>query len=179
MSLPGLWNTTQEEAASLHSPQCQPPHLSLYATGALSAIAPELNPRRTVSTQVPSPFWALSEESPENPTVSSAAPTPTGFYSQKIWGLISLALEPWAGWLVWGWDPLLLKYPSRFFSTMHGCGTTRSASSRLSVPLCVSAPLHAFPCLSVYLHISILLTHLDDCGFFKSLVVGLPYSLIF
>ena len=32
---------------------------------------------------------------PEN---SSATPTPTGFYSQKLWGLNFLVLEPWALW---------------------------------------------------------------------------------
>ena len=29
---------------------------------------------------------------------SSDHPNPTGFYRQKLWGLIFLALEPWAGW---------------------------------------------------------------------------------
>ena len=64
-------------------------------------------------------------DSPEKPAVSSAALTPSGFYSQKLWGFIFLALEPWAvqsvlglGSLVpkvslpifiyhtWMWDPL-------------------------------------------------------------------------
>ena len=39
--------------------------------------------------------WALSVNFPENPEASSAAPTPTGFYSQKLWGFIFPALEPW------------------------------------------------------------------------------------
>ena len=30
------------------------------------------------------------------------------FHSQQFWGLLFLALEPWARCLVWGWDPLLL-----------------------------------------------------------------------
>ena len=37
---------------------------------------------------------ALYMESPENPTVSSATLTPTGFYSQKLWGFIFLNLDP-------------------------------------------------------------------------------------
>ena len=31
------------------------------------------------------------------PAVSSTDSIPAGFYSQKLWGLIFLALEPWAG----------------------------------------------------------------------------------
>ena len=40
-------------------------------------------------------------------------------------------------------------------------------------PLCTSLPI------STHLHISAPPTHQDECGFFKSLVVGLPYSWIF
>ena len=35
-------------------------------------------------------------EYPENLAVSSAAPTPIGFYSQKLWGFFFPVLEPWA-----------------------------------------------------------------------------------
>ena len=40
--------------------------------------------------------------------VSSTNPTTSGFYSQKLWGLIFLALEPWAGWSGVGLFP---RYP--------------------------------------------------------------------
>ena len=43
-------------------------------------------------------------------------------------------------------------------------------------------PLHTTPHLLAfppYLHVSTPPPHLDECGFFKSLVVGLPYSSIF
>ena len=33
----------------------------------------------------------------ENLAIFSAAPIPMGLYSQKLWWLIFLALEPWAG----------------------------------------------------------------------------------
>ena len=69
--------------------------------------------------------------------LSFSASSPTGFYSQKLWWLIFLALEPWAGgpgvglgilipeiWLlvcichIWAWDQLILclhpSYQSRF-----------------------------------------------------------------
>ena len=55
--------------------------------------------------------------------------------------------------LVWGWDSLLLRYPSEFLSTTHGYGTS---------PFCISAPP----------------TSLNGCGFFNSVVVRLPFSLI-
>ena len=38
--------------------------------------------------------WALEVESTENPEVSSTAPTPTDFYSQKLWEFMFLVLEP-------------------------------------------------------------------------------------
>ena len=41
--------------------------------------------------------------------LSNSATTPTGFYSQKLWGLLFLALKPWAGDQVWSWDPSLLR----------------------------------------------------------------------
>ena len=63
--------------------------------GALQLV---LNPREGGSALCPKSMWALLEESPENPAVSSAAPTPTGFYVQKLWGFIFLVLEPWAVW---------------------------------------------------------------------------------
>ena len=59
---------------------------------------------------------ALQEEMPENPTVSSADPTPTGFYSQKLWGLIFLALRPWAGWSGLELGPLATKVTLPIFS---------------------------------------------------------------
>ena len=54
---------------------------------------------------------------------------------------------------MWGWDSLLLRYPSEFLSTTHGCGTS---------PFRISAPP----------------TSLNRCGFFNSVVVRLPFSLI-
>ena len=59
----------------------------------------------------------------------------------------------WGG-LVWGWDSLLLRNPSEFLSTTHGCGTS---------PFHVYAPP----------------TSLDGCGFFNSIVVRLSFNSIF
>ena len=74
---------------------------------------------------------ALQEEMPENPMISSTIPTHTGFYSQKLWGFIFLALEPWLGGLLWGWDPLLPRYPSNLYLPHEGVGSAHSASLTL------------------------------------------------
>ena len=42
-------------------------------------------------------MWVLQEELLGVPAASSTDSTPTGFHSQKLWRLIFLALEPWAG----------------------------------------------------------------------------------
>lgn len=34
---------------------------------------------------------------------------PAGFYSQKCWGLLLLAMKPWGGHLGGAWDPLLFR----------------------------------------------------------------------
>lgn len=95
---------------------------------------------------------ALQEEKPEQPT----EPTPTGFYSQKLWGLSFLALEPWAGWSGVGWNPSLLRCHPNLYPPHLGLG-----------------PAPFYISLSLPLHPS---THLYECCFFKSLVVRLPYS---
>ena len=65
--------------------------------------------------------------------VSSAVPTPTD--SARSYGdLSSWPWNPGLGGVVWGWDPLLLRYSSRFSSTTHGCGTALP----ISPPLCPS-----------------------------------------
>ena len=61
--------------------------------------------------------------------------------------------------------------PPDFLSTIHECGVVHSAAATASP--CHTASLG----LSAQLHDSASPTHLDECGFFKSLVVRLPYSL--
>ena len=83
---------------------------------------------------------------PENPPVSSTAPTPTGFYSQKLWGLIFLVLEPWAGWSGLGLGSLAPEVSLPIFSHhtwMWGC------PSHISVPLSASPPHHISPRISM------------------------------
>ena len=81
--------------------------------------------------------------------VSSTDSIPTGFCNQKLWGLIFLALESWAG--TGTTHPQLI--PPKFITTTCGCGTS---------------PFHS----------STPPTSLDGCGFFNSIVVRLPLNLI-
>ena len=62
--------------------------------------------------------------------------------------------------------------PPNFYPPHMNVGLSMSI---LPLPL----PLCAIPCLLTSLPISVPPTQLDDCGFFKSLVVGLTYSSIF
>ena len=85
---------------------------------------------------------------------------PLVFAARSFGDLSYWRCSPGLGGLVWGWYCLLLRYPSQFLSTMCECGTTSFAPS-------------------LHLHVSAPPTCLDECVFFKSLVVRLPYSLIF
>ena len=106
-------------------------------------------------------------ESLENPAISSATPTPTGFYSQKLWGFIFLALEPWAVQSSLGLGSVTPNfYPPQ-------------VNVVWPITILPPSPLRSTLHLSASLHISSPPTRLDECGFFKSLVVGLSYSLIF
>ena len=117
--------------------------------------------------------WALWMDSPEKPAVSSFTPTLTGFYSQKLWGFIPQRWNPGLHNLAWGWDRLLLRYPSWFYP-LH-------VNMRLPVPLATTTTALLLPqcILSPWLPISAPSAHLDEYGFFKSLVVRYPYSLTF
>ena len=72
------------------------PHFP-YVTGILPAVSLVVNPRVGGLMYILSACGCF-KLTPENPAVSSTAPTPTGFYSQKLWGFIFLAREPWAVW---------------------------------------------------------------------------------
>ena len=70
--------------------------------------------------------------------------------------------------------------------SVHECGATGSASCRTACPVrstmrhLAESPAVALPqVLSAWLPISAPPTHLDECFFFNSLGVGLPYSSIF
>ena len=80
---------------------------------------------------------AFQEEMPENPTFFFPTDsTLTGFYSQKLWGLIFLALNPELHGQVWSWDPSLLVYPS----VLHPPDVCLRPSHSTSPPLQPSYP---------------------------------------
>ena len=84
------------------------------------------------------------------PEVSSAHSVPTGYCSQKLWGLIFLEMEPWAGGPGVGWGLLTPKISLPNFYPPCGCGINL---------FCISAPPAS----------------LDGCGFSNS-VVGRLHS---
>ena len=80
--------------------------------------------------------------------VSSTAPAPAGFHSQKLWEFIFWCWKPGLGGLDWGWAPSLPRYPSWFLSTTCGCGPASSSPW--------ASPYHsASPCLSTSPHLSV------------------------
>ena len=105
--LPGLWSFLWEEAVSWH-PVASHFNFSLYATDALLAESQ----RVCVSSKS---MQALLDESPDSLAVYFAAPTPIDFYSQKLWGFIFLALEPWAVQSGLGLGPLTPKVSLSIF----------------------------------------------------------------
>ena len=77
----------------------------------------------------------------------------TGFYSQKLWGLTFLALEPWAEWSGLGLGSLPPDFYLRFLSTTRGCGTAHVASPSISASL---------PLLHVWMNVTSLIPWLSD-----------------
>ena len=99
-------------------------------------------------------------------------------FQSEAWRLYFTALEPLDAWSV-----SLPSYSSRFICTrIWDCPLRQQClpetdSRHLAHPSPPAAPLPGL--LSARLPISAPPTALDECFFLKSLVVGLPYSLIF
>ena len=114
------------------------------------------------------PLWVSPTNSPVRlgiyPTATSI---PTGVFSQRLWGFISLHWNP----ELWGLSHSPVGPPSL---SACECGTTQFASHYLiwsSSHHLAGSPLHRLP-------ISGPPTDLNECFFFNSLVVVLPYSSI-
>ena len=108
-------------------------------------------------------LWVSPVNSPVSLGVSPVSSTPTGFISQRFWGFISLH-----------WNPGLCDLSSSLVVppslSACKCATTPSTSCPLT---------HRGPLAATLLPISAPPTSLDECFFFNSLVVRLPYSSIF
>ena len=135
---------------------------SLRVTGTLPAVALGLNPRAggcAYVLRLCGPFkWSFLK------ILQFLLPSqqPPWFLQPEVMEIYLSGLYS----LAWGWDHLLPRYPSQFLSTTHECGIAHAHSTTAAASL---------PCLCL----SFLPTHLDDCGFFKSLVLGLLHSSIF
>ena len=100
------------------------------------------------------------------------------FFHSEVLRFYFPSTEPWVAWSI------LLPVVRPSLST-HKCATAWSTSHHLT--WCANHPwptsvLQPLPCCKSFpprLPISALPTDLDECFFFKSLVVGLTYSLIF
>ena len=143
-----------------------------YMTGALLADALVLGPRMDGFPYILSPCRPFKWTLLSNRQFLLPPQTPLVFTVRSYEAFSSQHWNPGLCGLVWGWGRSLSRYCSWFFSTMHERGTTCSIAAT-SASLChtMSSP--------PYLSISTRPTHLDKYGFFKSLVVGLPYSSIF
>ena len=111
--------------------------------------------------------------SPERSVISSATPTPTSFYSQKLQDFIFLMLDCWAMRSGLGMRLLTPQgVPSGFYLPHMNVGLTilpatdAAASPPPTTPSLPRLPVSTSP------------THLDEYFFFKSLI-GLLYSSIF
>ena len=140
---------------------------SPYVTGALPAVALVLNPRVGGFAYIVTPCgpfkWSLLKIWQFFPL----SQPPLVFIARSYEDLSSWLWNPGLCSLAWGWDRSLL-----IFIHHTWCGTTCPAS--------VTSLGHTgSPRLTTHLHISFLPTHLDECGFFKSLVISLPSSSVF
>ena len=167
MLLPGFWRCVLHLPCSIHFTHFP------YTTGALLAIAQVVNPRVGGFAYILSP-WRPFIQTPLKiwQFIPPTQPPPVftawnyGDDSSQCWnpGLCNLA---------WDLDCSLQRYLSWFLSTTCECGTACSITTAASPCHTTSLRLSAHLCNSTPP------THLDECGFFKSLVVRLPYSLIF
>ena len=88
--LPGFWGVAQ------HLPYFQLPHPLPLCGWHFSSCYPGIECQSgwvCICFKTMRALWALFSE---NLSVSATVPTPTGFYSQKLWGFIFPVLEPLA-----------------------------------------------------------------------------------
>ena len=166
--LPGLWSLAQEEAVSWHSSWFQSLHFLPVCHWCPSSCCPGATSQREWSCVSPKfavgPLRGLSWEFPSFFHHSNLRwflePEVMGTYLPGIGTL---------GWVVWSGAGISHSWGilSNFYPTHVDVGL---------LLLCLHA---TSPRLSMLLCISSLPICLDECGFFKSLVVRFPYSSIF
>ena len=92
---------------------------------------------------------------------------PTGVFNQKCWGFISLC---------WGSGLCGLSCSPVVSPGLSACKCKTAQSAICHLPWSTSCSFA--PVLSAWLHVSTSPTGLDECFFFKSLVVSLPIELV-
>ena len=115
-------------------------------------------------------LWVSPVNSPVRLGASPAISTPTGFFSQRFWGFISLHWN--LGLQGLSCSPVV---PPSFLAHKHGTTTLPDAALPAPVlqlpPCCKSSP--------PWLPILTPPTVLGECFFLNSLVIRLPYNSIF
>ena len=142
MLLPGLWNFVQDEAISQYSPWCQALQFLPECHWCHSSCCPAAKAQREWVCISPKSIVGLFGGDSWESCSFFHFPTPSSFYSQKLWGLIFLTLEPWAGWSDVGLGSLTPEVCLPIFFITCVWGTNCSTSPCLSVPLCNSPHLH-------------------------------------
>ena len=115
-------------------------------------------------------LWVSPTNYPVQLGVSPAMVAPIGFYSQRFWVFISPRWNP--RFCSLSRSPVV---PSGLSACK--CGITLSTSHCLALPVLQTPPCYTFSLPQ--LPVSTPATGLNECFFFNSLVVRLPYSLIF
>ena len=161
VSLPGFWRF------AWHSPCFQLLHpLPVVHLLAVSLV---MNPR--VGAYVLSPCGPFRPSILEIWQFLLLPQIPLVFTTRSYGDLFYCCWRPGLCSLSWGCDCSLPRFPSLFVSAICECGIIHSATASLH---------HAMsPRLSACLRVSACPTGLNECGLFKSLVIGLQYSLIF
>ena len=151
--LPGLWSFVQEEAVPWHLPWCQTPQFLPICSWGSSSCCPGAGAQREwICVSYKTVLGPLRGAAWVSPFILLLHPY--WFLQTEVIGLTFLALEPWAGWSVVGLGSFAPEVSLQIF-ILHPWVWDH--------PFCLSSPP----------------THLDECDFFNSLVVELPYSLIF
>ena len=98
MPPPGLWSFVSEEAASRHLPWCQTLQFLPICHWCPSSYCPAGGAQREWVCISPKSIVVLFRGYSWESHSFFCCPTPTGVYSQKLWEVVFLVLEPWVGW---------------------------------------------------------------------------------
>ena len=129
-------------------------------TGAFPAIALVLNPRGGGFAYILSLCGSFNQSLLKTWQFLPPPQPPLVLTARSYGDLSFWHWNPELCCLAWSWDCLLLRYPSRFLSTTHECGTTHSATTlSLHTALPISSSL---PFLTIWMHVASFSPWLSD-----------------